>query len=445
LRLQCQVLDSALDNMAHGVALFDAEQRLLVCNQRYLDLYGLPRELGAPGTALRQILEASARLQELSREQTDALIHDRLAMATSQSRATRRELMRDGRAIEIQHQPIPSGGSITTYQDMTERHRAEESLRVAKEEAELANRAKSDFLANISHQLRTPLNAIIGFSEIIQTGMFGSVSEDEYREYAKDIHDSGRHLLGVINDILDLSRIEAGRFELNEERIEVTELVGACVRIIAEQVQAKRLSVSVSIPKELPSLRADKRAFKQILLNLLSNSLKFTPAGGRITVRAMLDNDDCLALRVADNGVGIAEEARPHVLALFGRSGGLLAGGEGGTGLGLPLTMRLVELHGGTLTLKSQAGSGTAVTIRFPRWRVFPGPADTASPDLERASARAAGARSEALTPETPRRAKEPSTRGDAQRLFDRPPRRREALRRAAADPSARRPTTRFG
>ncbi len=254
--------------------------------------------------------------------------------------------------------------------DASERIRAEETLRDAMREAELASRAKSEFLANMSHELRTPLNAIIGFSEIIASATFGPVGSPKYREYAKDINDSGLHLLAVITDILDLSKIEAGKLELHEETVHIAGTVDACLKLVSERALSAGLTLVTDIAQGLPPMRADERKLKQILINLLSNAVKFTPAGGTVTTRVWHRPGDGFVFQVADTGIGIAAENIPNVLSAFGQVDSTFARKVDGTGLGLPLTKSLVELHGGSLNLQSELGAGTTVTVRFPAERL---------------------------------------------------------------------------
>ncbi|HUL05127.1 MAG TPA: ATP-binding protein [Candidatus Acidoferrum sp.] len=247
-------------------------------------------------------------------------------------------------------------------------------LITARDEAEYANRAKSQFLAVMSHELRTPLNAIIGFSEIMYAEPYGALGDKRYKQYVQDIHNSGGHLLSIINDILDLSKIEAGQAELNEEEVHLPTLIAAVHRIMQERAAKADLTFECDSGEELPSVRADRRALKQILLNLLANAVKFTPKGGKVGLRMAIDDEGGLRMTVYDTGIGIEPRDIPRALSAFGQVDASWSRRYEGAGLGLPISRALVRLHGGTLELNSQPGMGTAVTVRLPPERVGPLP-----------------------------------------------------------------------
>jgi signal transduction histidine kinase len=247
-------------------------------------------------------------------------------------------------------------------------------LIAARDEAEYASRAKSQFLAVMSHELRTPLNAIIGFSEIMYSEPYGPLGDKRYKQYVQDIHNSGGHLLSIINDILDLSKIEAGQAELNEEEVDLAALTTSVVRIMQERATTAGLTFLCESGEGLPWVRADRRALKQILLNLLSNAVKFTPKGGQVGLRMAVDADRSLRMIVYDTGIGIDPQDIPRAMSAFGQVDGSWSRRYEGAGLGLPISRALTRLHEGTLELTSQPGSGTTVTVRLPPQRVGPLP-----------------------------------------------------------------------
>ena len=254
--------------------------------------------------------------------------------------------------------------------DITERKAAEAELLRTRNHAESANRAKSEFLAVMSHELRTPLNAIIGFSDMVIEEMYGPVGSERYREYVRDIRSSGTHLLDLINDILDLSKAESGQVDLHESIIGVEDLINGSVALVALRARQAGIEIVTDIARDLPHLRADERKVRQVLLNLATNAIKFTPPAGRVFLRARLA-DGCLRLAVEDTGIGMASTDIPKALSPFGQIDSAHNRRHTGTGLGLPLTKRLAEAHGARFDLKSELAVGTVVTIEFPADRLI--------------------------------------------------------------------------
>jgi two-component system cell cycle sensor histidine kinase PleC len=241
----------------------------------------------------------------------------------------------------------------------------------ARRRAEAASVAKSRFLATMSHELRTPLNAILGFSEVMKGELLGPIRNGSYKEYAANIHDSGRHLLQLINEVLDLSRIEAGRYELQEGPVRLASVAEECLRLLHLRAESKGLRVALVVDRELELLWADERAMRQVCLNLLSNALKFTPGGGEITVTIGTTPEGGQLLAVKDNGPGIPKEEMPRVMQAFGQGSLAQQTAEGGTGLGLPIVQNLVRLHGGTFRLRSSLRKGTQAIVLLPPGRVL--------------------------------------------------------------------------
>jgi signal transduction histidine kinase len=374
-------LAAILREMPDGVQIFDRDGHLVGWNEqafRFADLDGEERDriLAAPnrGRAFRMTL---ARRGDYGPGDPDALVAGREATARSgKPTQFRRQTIR-GRWLEMRGAPTMDGGWLGSYRDVTqevarehELRDAYERLRVAKDGAEAASRTKSEFLANMSHELRTPLNAIIGFSDMIRSGMLGA-DIARIRDYAGDINGSGQFLLNLINDILEVSRIEAGKLELQEEAVDLDEIVDGALRMLHNQTARAGIVIHKTIDKPLPRLYADQRRVSQVLLNLLSNAVKFTHEGGAIKVSACR-RDNAMSVVIADSGIGIAADDLPRVLEPFGQVDSLLSRKHKGTGLGLPLSVRLMQLHGGRLDIESTVGTGTTVTITFPAERLLP-------------------------------------------------------------------------
>ena len=252
--------------------------------------------------------------------------------------------------------------------------RARDQAEDQMEKAETANKAKSTFLANMSHELRTPLNAILGFSEILHRELFGPIANASYKDYAGDINHSGKYLLGLINDILDISRIEAGRAEISEEPVSIVESVAEAILLSEGNAARKKITITTDFPALLPRLLGDTRGVKQVAINIISNAVKFTPKGGKIVVGAARQSDGSLHFYVRDNGPGMPPDDVRHALDAFNRGRDATKKAIEGTGLGLSIANGIMQLHGGRVEIESMVDVGTTVTCMFPAKRVLSGP-----------------------------------------------------------------------
>jgi len=374
-------LTDAVESLRDGFALHDARDRLVLCNAKYRGLFGALDGFGGSGRAyeedLRQALAAGC-LTAAPEAADGAWLRGRLARRRSAPSIEEMHLA-DGRWLLVTETRTAASGTVALYTDITELKLRETALEdsrravsAALESAEVASRAKSEFLANMSHELRTPLNAIIGFSQIAIADTGDHLPPSTYRDYARDVLDSARHLLSIINSILDYAKLEARRMALDESAVSLAAEAAAASRMLAPTAAQGGVTVELADLPALPRLWGDARILRQVLLNLLSNAVKFTPAGGRVTVSGTWSPATGIALAVADTGIGIAAADIPKAVAPFTQIDSSFSRRYEGTGLGLPLAKSMVELHGGRLELRSEPGRGTTVTITLPAERVLP-------------------------------------------------------------------------
>ena len=377
-------LRDAIETIPEAFVLWDAANRLVLCNSNFQELHNLPDEAIMVGASYESVNAAGSKPVVRNKVITSG--------PSVPGARTFEAQLEDGRWLHISERRTKDGGYVSVGTDITALKTHEEKLvdsekrqiatiadlrasqqRLAelaekyaeeKTRAEEANQAKSKFLANMSHELRTPLNAIIGFSEIMESAMFGPLGAEKYVEYCSDIRGSGEYLLDVINDILDMSKIEAGRIRLDFEDLTLDGLLNEAMRVVSARAQDKQLSVEPKISPEL-RLRADRRALKQIALNLLSNAVKFTPQGGRVAVRGRA-SEHHITLTIADSGIGIAKESLARLGRPFEQVESQLTKSYQGSGLGLAIAKSLVELHGGRMLIRSRPGKGTIVSVRLP-------------------------------------------------------------------------------
>ena len=384
-------LRDAIETIPEAFVVWDAQNRLVLCNSNFQELHNLPDEAIKAGASYESVVAAGRKPVVRSKVTSEG---------QSPGARTFEAQLDDGRWLHISERRTKDGGYVSVGTDITNIKRHEEKLmesekrlmatvadlrhsqqkleRQAEEVADLAekyaeektraeeaNQAKSKFLANMSHELRTPLNAIIGFSEIMESSMFGPLGSDKYREYCSDIHQSGQYLLDVINDILDMSKIEAGRIRLDAEPVDLEPFLNDAMRVVSGRANDKRLKLTARIRRDI-SLTADHRLLKQIILNLLSNAVKFTPEGGRITIRARATAGGWVSVSIADTGIGIPEDALARLARPFEQVESQLTKSHQGSGLGLAIAKSLTELHQGTMRIRSTPGRGTMVLLRLP-------------------------------------------------------------------------------
>ena len=362
------LLQGALENIAEGLSVFDRLGRLAAWNSRFCELLELPSDLPA-GTTLRDVLMVQAARGDFGNDAPETEVARRLEGFYRDVPTVKERVTQAGRLLQIRRGTLPDGAVVSLYSDITELRASERKMLQARSQAEFANRSKSDFLANMSHELRTPLNAIIGFSEVISNELFGPIANERYLEYMKDIHASSLHLLSIINDVLDMSKIEAGKLELSREALNLTNVVADAIRMVHERAGRSGIELIALLPDKEVHIWADERAMKQVLLNLLSNAIKFSKPGGKVYLRVITDVPGRVLLEIEDCGIGMNDDEQDRALLPFGQAQSGTTRNYGGTGLGLPITKGLVEAHGGTLTIKSRIGCGTTVGIVMPTER----------------------------------------------------------------------------
>jgi signal transduction histidine kinase len=366
-------LREAIEAMTDGFVLWGPDDRVVMVNSAFLRMDQESFAALKPGTRFEDIMRTrvyAGRVPAAIGREED-YIRERLAQHRNPTGQPIVQHLASGQWVRIVERRTRDGSIVAVRSDISDLQRQQTETLRAKEQAEEASRAKSRFLATMSHELRTPLNAIIGFSEVMQTNAFGPLGSPKYAEYAAAINASGRHLLNLIGDILDMSRIEAGRYTLHATPLELGEVVREAFLIVQGQAEERGLILADEVDRALPRVDADRLAVKQILINLLSNAIRFTARGGRIAVTAQRTAAGGLTLAVRDTGIGIAPERLPHLFDPFSTTAdAALARGSGGTGLGLSICKRLIELHGGEIAVVSEPGRGTVVSVAFPPERV---------------------------------------------------------------------------
>jgi len=359
---EARLLQSTLENIGEGLSVFDSRGGLIAWNSRFCELLELPPDLTV-GAPLRDILMLQAVRGDFGRDDPSAEVTKRLELFYRDVPTTKERVTPRGRILQISRRAMPDGAIVSVYSDVTDLKASERKLIQARSQAEMANHAKSEFLANMSHELRTPLNAIIGFSEIIAHELFGPLGNEKYLDYMKDIHKSSLHLLAIINDVLDMSKIEAGKLKLSKEPLNIRHLIGEVIRMMREWAESRSIEMVTKLPVEEVEIWADERAMKQIFLNLMSNAIKFSREGSQVCIRVVSDEPGLAVVEFEDHGIGMTEEELERALQPFGQAKPSTTRNYGGTGLGLPITKGLIEVHGGKLAIESRVDQGTTARI----------------------------------------------------------------------------------
>ncbi len=361
-----KILIDALEAMSEGFVLYGQDGRLIICNSKFKEFYGYGDEevsVGTPGRRLGELdMERGTVLLKDSDHENYILRRDDMEKGPPKSIVVQ---LKDGRYLLLSDRVTDEGNIVSIQKDITDLKTTEIALVQAKDEADIANNTKSEFLAHMSHELRTPLNSILGFTQVMRDELLGELGHPKYREYINDVHHSGAHLLNLINDVLDISKVEAGEFVLNEDTLDLKDTISACLQIIRGKQDVAALNIIVENSEGNIYLKGDERIIRQIILNLLSNSVKFTKAEGKITLSLTKDDTNGITLSISDTGCGIEEDDISHVLAPFGQARTNARTAHEGTGLGLSLSKMLTELHDGILNIYSQVGVGTTVTLKF--------------------------------------------------------------------------------
>ena len=350
-----------LDNLAEGIAVFGPDGKLRLFNPAFARIWKLPPDYLETNPHIADLLEHTKALFNFG-SNWNGFKTEMVGYTLDRNARKGRIERADQAVVEYITIPLPDGAVLNSYLDATDSVRVEQALRASNAALATADRLKSEFVANVSYQLRTPLNTIMGFSEILTNQYFGSLN-DRQMEYTRTIMDASKRLLLLINDVLDLATIEAGRMALNRRIVSVAELLNAAKQMNAEWARQQQLEMIIDCPSDIGQFDVDEQRMKQALFNLISNSIKYTPAGGRITLEAR-QRDEWIAIAVIDTGIGIPESDRERVFGKFERSNSQAR--QGGAGLGLSLVKSFIELHGGRIEIESEVNKGTRITCWLP-------------------------------------------------------------------------------